>query len=256
MLYAQNKTPWIRYLRVQGLVFIALLSAGSGQAQTTLQSGPDQVSMVELYTSQGCSSCPPADRWLSKLKRHPDLWKQVIPVAFHVDYWDYIGWQDPLAQPEFGQRQRRYAKEGGVRTVYTPGMMLNGKDWRGWAKGNFPRTKQPDAGMLTVEFKEQQLLVDYQPTNRTSRKLLVYIALLGFDLKSNVTAGENRGRELTSDFIVLDLIQKPLQRGETNYTASVPEILPDQDFPRFAIAAWVAESSKQAPLQAVGGWLE
>ncbi len=256
MVYLENTTSWSRHLLVLSLVFTTLLSAGVGHAQTILQSGPEQVAMVELYTSQGCSSCPPADRWLSKLKQHPDLWEKVVPVAFHVDYWDYIGWQDLLAQPEFGQRQRRYAQEGGVRTVYTPGMMLNGKDWRGWARGKFPKTSQPGAGRLTVEIKEQQLLVDYLPSERSSEKLRVHIALLGFDLKSAVTAGENRGRVLTSDFIVLEMIQAPLQREEANYTATVPAIVSDQDFPRYAIAAWVAEASKQKPLQAVGGWLE
>lgn len=253
MPYSKNTT--IRPLLLFGLIATALLGTGTCYAQTILKSGPDQVPMLELYTSQGCSSCPPADRWLSKLKRHPDLWEKVVPLAFHVDYWDYIGWRDPFAQPGFGQRQRHYAHEGGARTVYTPGMMLNGKDWRGWSRETLPNPKHPDAGILTVEFKQQQLLVHYSPTEPDAQNLQVNIALLGFDVKSDVTAGENRGRELSNDFIVLEMAQAPLQREGSTYSATLPEFHPDQEVPRYAIAAWVATTSKQTPLQAVGGWL-
>ena len=256
MLYQLNTASLKQHLLARSLIFSALFSAGALHAQTILQSGPEQVAMVELYTSQGCNSCPPADRWLSKLKRHPDLWDKVVPVAFHVDYWDYIGWRDPFAQPGFGQRQRQYAREGGVSTVYTPAMVLNGKGWRGWSRGKFPKTDQPSVGTLTVELENQQLQVVYSPSERSSEHLLVHIALLGFDLKSDVTAGENRGRELTNDFIVLDIIQAPLEREEAIYTATLPQMLPHQAFPRLAIAAWVAGTSKQTPLQAVGGWLD
>ncbi len=211
--------------------------------------------LVELYTSQGCSSCPPADRWLSKLKRNPALWEKIVPLAFHVDYWDYIGWRDPYAQPEFGQRQRQYAREGGARAVYTPGMMLNGKDWRGWASGKFPGPEQARTGVLTVELNQEQVLVRYSPSQQMSEKLIVYMTLLGFNMTSNVTAGENRGKELSDDFIVLDMVQAPLQHEGAAYSAMLPKISSGQGFPRLAIAVWVAGSAKQAPLQAAGGWL-
>ena len=78
------------------------------QAQT-FESNNEQVSLIELYTSEGCSSCPPAERWLSKLADDESLWSHFVPLAFHVDYWDYIGWKDPYASKEYSQRQRRYA---------------------------------------------------------------------------------------------------------------------------------------------------
>jgi len=251
----------LRRLFVIGFILAALLYGGAADAQTIVQSGPEQVSLVELYTSQGCSSCPPADRWLSGLKWHPDLWTKLVPLAFHVDYWDYIGWRDPLARPESGQRQRRYAREGGARTVYTPGVMLNGKDWRGWTRDILRYSGRPDAGILSVERKDDQLLVHYKTTEETAGKLLAHVALLGFDLTMNVTAGENRGRKLTNDFIVLGFIvlgtvQSPLRRDGAFWSALLPDIRPDREYPRLAIAAWVSGQNRQAPLQAAGSWLD
>src|SRR5271155_1572909 len=85
-----------------------------------------RVSLLELYTSEGCSSCPPAEEWLSKLKENPRLWKDYVPVAFHVDYWDGLGWPDRFASPAYTQRQRSYAQVWGGDTVYTPELVVDG----------------------------------------------------------------------------------------------------------------------------------
>jgi len=88
--------------RVLGAVCAALVLAGDLAAANPVlefSSGTNHVSLVELYTSEGCSSCPPADRWFSELKRDDGLWREFVPLAFHVDYWDYIGWQDRFASP-------------------------------------------------------------------------------------------------------------------------------------------------------------
>ena len=247
-------TAWRRLAAVTAvLIFTSAVPAG--QARTFLQSGPEQVALVELYTSQGCSSCPPADQWLSRLKESPGLWDQFVPLAFHVDYWDYIGWQDRFAQASFGQRQRQYAKQGGARTVYTPGMMLNGKDWWGWREGSMPRDDQHRVGTLTVGIEEQGMLIRYLPSEPGRKSLRVYLALLGFEQQSHVTAGENRGRKLNNEFIVVKLIEAPLERKDDGYFATVPVFAQNPQFSRLAIAAWVSEASKQIPLQAVGGWL-
>ena len=134
-------------------------------------------------------------------------------------------------------------------------MMLNGKDWRGWASGKFPGPEQARTGVLTVELNQEQVLVRYSPSQQISDKLIVYMTLLGFNMKSNVTAGENRGKELSDAFIVLDMVQTPLQHEGAAYSAVLPKIRSGQGFPRLAIAVWVAGSEKQAPLQAAGGWL-
>src|SRR5580693_7997010 len=87
----------------------------------SFQSSNKQTSLLELYTSEGCSSCPPAETWLSRLKASPGLWGDFVPVAFHVDYWDYLGWRDPWAKSEFSNRQRAYAARWHSQSVYTPG---------------------------------------------------------------------------------------------------------------------------------------
>src|SRR5258708_25419045 len=93
--------------------------APASAAQCVARSGERTVALVELYTSEGCSSCPPADRWLSSIGRTfpPD---RVAPLALHVDYWDYIGWKDPYARREFSQRQRPLSHPPPPAPVYTP----------------------------------------------------------------------------------------------------------------------------------------
>jgi hypothetical protein len=84
----------------------------------------EQVVVVELYTSQGCSSCPPADDFVAMLASDP----RILPLALHVDYWDYIGWADKFAHPKFTDRQRAYARAVGSRTIYTPQLIIGGQD--------------------------------------------------------------------------------------------------------------------------------
>ncbi|MEN9676720.1 MAG: hypothetical protein RIS76_2616 [Verrucomicrobiota bacterium] len=107
--------------------------------------------MIELFTSEGCSSCPPAEKWLGSLGDQPGLWRDFVPVAFHVDYWDGLGWADRFASVENTRRQERYATHWRNRGVYTPGFVLNGTEWREW--GRLPQPGQasaPDAGVLEV----------------------------------------------------------------------------------------------------------
>ena len=108
----------------------AMLNADS--MPLTFTSGEQQVSLIELYTSEGCSSCPPADRFVRSLGKQDGLFSAFIPLAFHVDYWDYIGWADPYASPAFSERQRRYAQRQDISRVYTPGFFINGNEWRGF----------------------------------------------------------------------------------------------------------------------------
>jgi hypothetical protein len=88
-------------------VFGLLALAGWACAgELSVQSGPARAHLLELYTSEGCSSCPPAEQWFSTLKQSPRLWKEIVPVAFHVNYWDQLGWKDKLASPANTARQR------------------------------------------------------------------------------------------------------------------------------------------------------
>ncbi len=184
------------------------------------------------------------------------MWIRVVPVAFHVDYWDYIGWKDPYAQPDFGKRQRRYAAEGGLTTVYTPGLLLNGKAWQGWRRGTLPQLPALNAGELQLEIDADHWLAKFTPAHPTEHPLLVTVAWLGFGLKSSIDAGENRGRQLTNDFIVLDLAQLDLRLENGVYTATGSRPHKLALAPRIALAAWVATESSLTPIQAAGGWLE
>ena len=104
-------------------------------AQCEARSGPHTTALVELYTSEGCDSCPPADRWLQGLGGRGLAPERVVPLSLHVNYWDYIGWKDPYAQQRFADRQRKLAQVMRAQIVYTPQVLLQGQDFRRWGSG-------------------------------------------------------------------------------------------------------------------------
>ncbi|PCI49233.1 MAG: hypothetical protein COB51_04315 [Moraxellaceae bacterium] len=107
--------------------------------------------MLEVYTSQGCSSCPPAERWMSKFKEDARLWNQLVPINFHVDYWDHLGWSDPYGSSIFTQRQRDYKSLGHSSNVATPGFIMTGKGWNGWFRRHpVPVKPLKSVGILTA----------------------------------------------------------------------------------------------------------
>ena len=255
-----HRTPFPKHIKNLSIVAAAgLLHHLSAVAVAlSVSSTPAQVGLLELYTSEGCSSCPPADRWLSELEDDPRLWRELVPVAFHVDYWDYIGWKDRFADPAYSQRQRDYAREQSLRTVYTPGFVYNGREWRRWfARGDLdlPRGGQPGVLQLRLEDGTADLLFTPAETLDNGVQLSVTVALLGSGLSTRVEAGENTGRELRHSFVVLGLSQAPMTQdgGEFSATVAMPESTAVPQ--RYAVAAWVHAPPRQRPIQAVGGWL-
>src|SRR6185369_4551296 len=122
------------------LLVVLMLSQGMAEAiQCTARSPATTTVLVELYTSEGCDSCPPADRWLSSLGAKGYGPDRVVPIALHVDYWDYIGWKDPYARAAFSARQRKMAALARAAAVYTPQVLLQGHDFRDWRSGGFDR---------------------------------------------------------------------------------------------------------------------
>jgi hypothetical protein len=169
-----------------------------------------QIALVELYTSQGCSSCPPADRWLTGLDaRYPR--DRVVPIALHVNYWDYIGWKDPYARSEFAARQRALATSNGSRTVYTPGVFVQGQEFPQWS-GRAPfddavraLTASPAAIRITLKAEWTDLEVKVNAgavALASAREPSLYLALVENGLATNVRAGENRGETLRNDRVV------------------------------------------------------
>jgi hypothetical protein len=235
---------------------LALLPHTLIAAAVSFESTNRQIALLELYTSEGCSSCPPADRWLSSLEKADGLWQSFIPIALHVDYWDYIGWKDRFASPLYSARQRQYAREQSLKTVYTPGFTYNGQEWRNWfvkRMFDFPKGNMP--GILKLEINDNQASVNFVPTNTLLKKLNVNLALLGFDLETKVKAGENKGKKLPHNFVVLAINQADLVKENDHYISRLEVPNSKIKTSRYGIVAWINDPNKQKPLQTVGGWL-
>lgn len=249
--------PYRRRARLCGLLlglYLGACSIVSYGAGLSVQSPQTRTNLLELYTSEGCNTCPPADRWVSGLQDNPGLWRDFIPVAFHVDYWDYIGWPDRFASPAFSARQYTYASQQSMHTVYTPGFFLNGNEWR-WRSQRLDQAAGHDAaGVLSLDVEGGTARIGFK-LNGKPRDFLVNVALLGFGIKTEVLAGENNGRTLTHDFVVLSMAQKLLTRNEIRYSGVLPVPASDVDAERYALVAWVNQAGNQDPLQAVGGYL-
>lgn len=232
---------------------VALLPLTASAQTQQFDSGPDRVALVELFTSQGCNSCPPAERWLGELQRDPRLWRELVPVAFHVDYWDRLGWRDEFARAEYSQRQRQYRREGRVGSVYTPGFVVDGREWQGWfRRGPLPERAVP-AGRLRLSVRGQAVEARFDPVAGGDGVLQLHLALLGVGIESQIGAGENRGKRLSQDFTVLGHRAVPSREGR--WRSDLPRYAAPAGA-RLALAAWVSRAGDQAPLQALGGWLE
>lgn len=239
------------------LIFLSTFLASNFALSETIKSGLQQVQLIELFTSEGCSSCPPADRWLNAFENHPDLWKFFVPLAFHVDYWDYIGWKDRFAKAEFSERQRRYKVQGNSNGVYTPGFIIQGKEWRGW----FQRHPRPSAagkniGTLKIQFDKNSATVGFSPIDPMQRGILNF-ALLGFDIEHAIRRGENAGVRLHHEFVVLDHWHEPANSNKGSLKAKFPIKRKNyRQYSKLAVAAWVSSIDNQRPLQAAGGWYQ
>ena len=248
------------------IAIIALLACAYAKAYE-FSSTKNMTQVLELYTSEGCSSCPPADQWLSSWVDHPDLWQAIIPLAFHVDYWNYIGWTDRFALPAYSDRQRRYQSTGGIRSVYTPGFVLNGKEWRSWFRNRDQNQITPSnatPGILKIDISEPHFSAQFTPDAKSPTQhrsaTQLHVALLGFGLNSAITAGENRGEKLQHDFVVLAL--KHYSTNDKNdqrdkplaWQGALPARSPLQhQAQRLAWVAWISGPDQQ-PVQATGGW--
>ena len=202
------------------LLFAAMaLSMGTAQAaQCTAKSTERTVALVELYTSEGCDSCPPADRWLSSLGPKGYAPDRVVPVALHVDYWDYIGWKDPYARQAHSARQRKMAKLARAAMVYTPQVMLQGQDFRHWRDGGNPDSAfsqavskinaQPAKARISLALTPRKDGFEVEAAAELfgaapSPDLALYLGAYENKLVSEVKAGENRGKSLPHDYVVL-----------------------------------------------------
>lgn len=180
---------------------------GADCAQWQARGAPPQ--RVELYTSEGCSSCPPADRWWSAQADEQRLW-----LAFHVDYWDDLGWRDPYSDPRFGERQRRISARTSPNRVYTPEVAVEGKEYRAWRQG-LPAATWTPGPALTVQLRHTGSRWSVQSQLRPAPpSASLYVALTEDGIRRMVHAGENRGLRLAHDRVVRVWVG-PAAIGET-----------------------------------------
>ena len=258
----------MNYARLIGRM-LAACAAGIGlcmpalAGHCTAQSGSRTVALVELYTSEGCDSCPPADRWLSSLSAQGLTPDKVVPLSLHVDYWDYIGWKDPYAKREFATRQRKLADLTRAKVIYTPQVLLQGQDFRHWGSREFaaavakingqaPRARI-DLALNAMNKAGADVAVSAEVADPAERKdAALYLAAYENKLASQVSAGENKGKTLPHDYVVREWIG-PLEFGaasKVEVKRSLP-LLPNANPKQSGVAAFVQNRSTGEVLQAL-----
>ena len=234
-----------------GLLFLFGWCALAGNPEVIARSGKERVHLIELYSSESCSSCPPADRWISSLKSRKGLFRTFVPVVFHVDYWNYLNWKDEFSSDLMTKRQIDLSHKWGKAGVYTPGMVLDGNEWRGWGVGQLPEKSERAEAELELKKVGEEYQVEVLGGNG-AKKYVVRMALLGFGITSKVASGENSGKTLNHDFIVLDWQAKPLESSQI-VRFMFPAL--KKNFSSLAAVAWLEEIGDPRPKQVTGGFL-
>lgn len=174
-------------------------SAVAAPAACNATSGVVVPTVVELYTSEGCNSCPPADQWLSSLKGQPG----VVSLAFHVDYWDRLGWKDRFADPAYTRRQHEVSQRAGARFVYTPQVIVDGQDYRAWPALPHAAPK-PATVQIGLRQEADAYVAKVVRGPGAPMRLAAYWVLTEDGQVSDVKAGENAGVTLHHDAVVRD----------------------------------------------------
>ena len=195
---------------IRAIILASLLAIPAYAAEKiVINSGAMQTAVVELYTSEGCSSCPPADRWLSSLSQTSDDDLQVLALSFHVDYWDYLGWKDRFSSPDYTNRQRKLGANNLQRTIYTPEFFVNGMEARGTSQvlDKIQQTNQQKAPLLlelSVSKDENSLLIELQSPGRRDTFGQIHHRYIVYEnnLSTDVKQGENSGEVLKHQQVV------------------------------------------------------
>ncbi len=233
-------------MKIPSLCFLITLPLLAFGKDFDIKSSENQTQLIELFTSEGCSSCPPADRWLSSLKQQPGLWTDFIPLAFHVDYWDYIGWKDPFASAQHSMRQRQHRLVNNINSVYTPGVLKSGKEWRYWRNKNITPSPQK-VGTLQVSVSNDLLKGHFDNLTKLS-DYQVNVAMVALDLETQVRAGENIGKKLKHDFVVIK--HHTYEAKNSDFSIKLADDFFNTDHKNTAFVAWIEYDL--VPIQAVG----
>jgi len=244
-------------MRIAQILLLLLqlqVAASTAYAQCAAQRSESRPHLIELYTSEGCSSCPPADDWLRRLPPGGGA----VALAYHVDYWDYLGWRDRFADPRYSKRQEAQARYDGASGVYTPQLVLDGHAWSGWYRSG------PSAALVdpvTTSDASMRLSADAPSAAGTLLRVRLdtkfapgsdtdyrnYIALTEDGLSSHVRAGENRGALLHHDHVVRSLAG-PLPLANADAEIALPS---DLDVAQASLVAFAQRTSDGAIAQVV-----
>lgn len=240
-----------RMLAAIGLGILCLSTMVS--AAEDEQSQPSTMVVLELFTSQGCSSCPPADELLAQISKLNDEHKlPVVCLSFHVDYWNSLGWKDPYSKAEFTERQRDYARVFRNRSVYTPQLIVNGKTEFVGSKASAAREAIRDAlkekSRVQIEIKtvweeeKNQCAIEFS-LQGVSPKQLLNIAIVQKQGTNKVPRGENAGRALAHANIVRNFESIAVENPTGKVAIKLPEDLKPQDV---RVVVYVQNSESKA----------
>src|SRR5438034_7747115 len=241
---------------------LALFAVSPASAETTCaaKSGPRMVAFVELYTSEGCDSCPPADRWLSSTIPVESNGANAVALAFHVDYWDRLGWKDRFATPAWTERQYAMAHANRSRLVYTPQVLVQGHDFPDWhsnasAAAVSAIAAKPARAQIAIEAQPQRGAIAVKasanvPAGSDRKNTALFVALADSRLVSEVKAGENAGVRLTHDHVVRALRGAIAVNASGDASGDVAFAVPAESGVGTMIVAFVQNTENGEVLQA------
>lgn len=194
-------------------------ASGCAWADCSSQSGNPQLHLVELYSSEGCNSCPPAEQWLSTLRKHAEL----VGLEFHVDYWDSSAWKDPFSKHAYTERQEALAKRSNNGQIYSPQIWLDGQIWKNWPRGAPPSVEEKSPVSLSVTTSSQAPLRATFDVGGSgiADSYRLYAAVAENGLSRSVTGGENKGKKLNHDDVVRAYVG-PLQLPHAEVEFALP----------------------------------
>jgi hypothetical protein len=234
-------------VRALGAVLaVCACTTAAAQACQAARSATTLTTVLELYTSEGCSSCPPADRWLSGLKQAAAEGR-VVAQAFHVAYWDSLGWIDRFAAPAHTARQRQIAAANGRSGIYTPQLVRNGRDWRDYT-GALAQKAEPPGVAIGLRRGQTDVFEAVVTPLAEAASWAAYWTVTEHGHSSKVKAGENAGELLRHDFVVRQYVPVGQYRGEQRL--QLHAIAADKAHPR-QVNLVVFEPKSGKPLQAL-----
>ncbi len=247
--------------KILAIFLLALLITPAEAKDQTYETTNKKVHLLELFTSEGCSFCPAGEERFSSFLTPQRLWKEIVPVSYHVDYWDHLGWLDALSQQKFTTRQRNYARGSKTGNVYTPSFFLNGAEWTTWHLKPVP-SNPLFYGTLKAVFHSSSGVLDlkFWPSTGTKAQNWKFVAsLTSLSGSVAIQAGENKGKRLRHRFSALNLLETPgIAQKDGSYLGSLNLF---QDAKKgsaesgLGFSAWVLPEGSHIPVQALGGEL-